>query len=98
MIRRVACILPLLSLATVGAFAQSTYGTLVGTIKDATGAMVPNATVWSPRWISTPAKLQPPIALAITKFPNLLPGNYDVSVDARGFKKFVFLDGRGGRT
>ena len=40
-----ACALVLASLGSAGAFAQSTYATLTGTVTDASGAVVPDATV-----------------------------------------------------
>ena len=42
---KVASALALAVFASASAFAQSTYGTLTGTVTDASGAVIPSATV-----------------------------------------------------
>ena len=44
-LRKIACILGLLSLVGTGAFAQSTLGTILGTVTDASGAVIANCKV-----------------------------------------------------
>ena len=67
--------------------AQVTSGTIFGTVKDSTGAMVQDASVT----IANPAN---GITRTVTTggdgsfvAPNLLPGTYTVTVEAKGFKK-----------
>lgn len=67
-------------------FAQETTGSLQGTVKDPTGAVVPNATVT----VTTPSLVGSKTADTDGKgyyhFSNLPPGAYLVKVDAKGFK------------
>ena len=69
--------------------AQSTYGTLLGTVTDGTGAVVPQAPV-SVTEITTNV-----VHSGVTndrgdyEITNLLPGNYEVAVAAVGFKRFI---------
>jgi Carboxypeptidase regulatory-like domain/TonB-dependent Receptor Plug Domain len=67
--------------------AQVTSGTIFGAVKDSTGAMIQDATVT----IANPAN---GITRTVTTggdgsfvAPNLLPGTYTVTVEAKGFKK-----------
>jgi hypothetical protein len=69
------------------ALAQVTSGTIFGTVKDPTGAMVQDASVT----IANPAN---GITRTVTTgsdgafvAPNLYPGTYNVAVEAKGFKK-----------
>ena len=72
-------------LLNVGARAQAISGDLIGTVEDATGAAVPNATLTITN-INTNAK-----ATATSndagqyRFSNLIPGTYDLTASASGF-------------
>jgi hypothetical protein len=74
-----------LTLATSPSFAQAISGDVTGTVLDATGAGVPNATVTVEN-VATGVK-----ATATTnqsgeyRVSNLLPGTYNVNVSAKGF-------------
>ncbi|MGI8742164.1 MAG: TonB-dependent receptor domain-containing protein [Bryobacteraceae bacterium] len=81
--------LALLWFASTAAFAQSTYGTLLGTVTDASGAVVPAATVTVTDVDTNTAKTATTNSAGEYEVPNLLPGNYDVAVTAKGFKQFV---------
>ena len=67
--------------------AQVTSGTIFGTVKDPTGAVVQDATVT----ISNPAngltRTVTTSADGAFVAPNLLPGTYSITVEAKGFKK-----------
>src|SRR5204863_222268 len=83
-----SCILAIL-LAGVAALGQSTSSTLVGTVRDSTGAIIPGATV-------TIANVQTNISSTWTTneqgdftAPFQLPGDYRISVEKTGFKKAV---------
>lgn len=67
-------------------FAQETTGSLQGTIKDPTGAVVPKATVTvtTPNLVGT--KTSQTDGKGYYHFSNLPPGAYLVTVDAPGFK------------
>jgi hypothetical protein len=70
------------------AAAQGTGGTLRGVVKDATGGIIPGATV-SATNESTGVKADTLTGTAgLYSFPNLLVGTYTVTVEQPGFKKF----------
>src|SRR5512147_359807 len=75
--------------ATRQAIGQTTGGTLRGTVKDATGAVVPDAVVTATNE-ATGAKFNTVTSSSgLFSFPNLLVGSYSVSVEKAGFKKSV---------
>ena len=67
---------------------QAVSATLVGTITDASGAVVVNAkvTVNGNQHRCQPQR-RTPMKAAITRFPNLPPGTYAVTAEQTGFKK-----------
>ena len=77
-----------MSLATA-AFGQQTSGDLVGNVKDSTGAIIPNAAVLVTNE-ATGVKLNTTTTSAGDyRANNLLPGRYDVVVNAPGFQPFT---------
>jgi hypothetical protein len=69
------------------ALAQSTTGTLTGTVLDSTGAAIPGARI-EVRSVATNATLQSVTGDSGTfTVPSLPPGGYDVTVEASAFKK-----------
>ncbi len=89
MVGRLVSILAVIVLSAATAFGQSTYGTLVGTVKDSSGASIPRATVAVTEVETNARKSALTDNLGDYEIPNLPPGNYDVSVTAQGFKKFL---------
>ena len=78
-----------LLLFAASAFGQSQNAILSGQVSDASGAFVPNATV-------TVTSLERQVPQTVKSdsdgrftFPNLSPGNYDLTVEAAGFKGYV---------
>jgi hypothetical protein len=90
--RRVLIVLPL-ALASlpssIPTSAQSTYGTLLGSVLDATGAVVPGARVEVTDVNTNIKKSTTTDSRGDYQLPNLLAGTYDVVVSAAGFKQFV---------
>jgi outer membrane receptor protein involved in Fe transport len=79
-----ACVL---SFFTISAFGQAVNGTLLGTLNDGSGAVVPGAQVTVTEvGIGIPRTTQTN-ASGNYVFPDLPPGNYDVTSEAKGFKK-----------
>jgi hypothetical protein len=80
----VLCLLIAVLSITV-AFAQETTGGLQGTVKDSTGAVVPNAkvTLTSPSLIG--AKIANSDSSGYYRFANLPPGTYTMTVEDKGF-------------
>src|SRR5712692_5756778 len=69
--------------------AQETRGTILGTVRDPSGAVVPGATVVVTNIgtnVSTEVVSNDSGAFEV---PYLAPGSYNVLVSARGFKKFI---------
>ena len=71
------------------AFGQATSGDLVGTVKDATGALVPNATVIVTSEATHVATTTHTNSAGEYRVSNLLPSLYDVKVDAPGFQSYL---------
>jgi hypothetical protein len=89
MIRRLAGILGLLSLVSIRLLGQSTYGSLLGTVKDNSGAVVPNARVVVTEAATNISKSATTNSDGDYQLVNLVPGTYDLSVTVSGFQKFL---------
>ena len=78
----------LLLLGSILAFGQSDLGVISGYVKDATGAVVPKATVnvTNPSGLVRTATTNESGYYTITNLP---PATYTLSVEAAGFKKFT---------
>jgi hypothetical protein len=77
-----------LSLTSLSVVAQTTTGTLRGTVTDQQGAAVPNATVQVKNQATgvMTSEFQT-TGEGLYTIPNLIPGKYDVIVTATGFNK-----------
>jgi hypothetical protein len=86
------CLLLIVSLLPLRLLAQSTFGSIVGTVKDSSGAVIPGATVMLTN-IGTAAE-----RTVVTdqhgdfSLVNLNPGKYQITVSAAGFEKTDFSD------
>jgi hypothetical protein len=72
------------------AMGQSTFGAIVGTVKDQSGSVVPGATVTLVNTGSSATRTATSSAAGNYEFPNLDAGTYQVSIVASGFKDVVF--------
>lgn len=80
----------LLLLLTFGyGFAQGIDGTLRGEVKDASGALVPNASVTVTNEGTGQTRSTVTTDFGVFNVPGLLPGLYTVTVELQGFKKHV---------
>ena len=88
MIRRASFFLPLatISLSAGMVLAQSTSGDLVGTIKDAAGAVVPNADITVTNEATGVKVKITANGLGEYRAVNLLPGAYDIEATSAGFQ------------
>jgi outer membrane receptor protein involved in Fe transport len=68
--------------------AQVLYGSLVGTVTDQSGAVVPGAQVAATQIQTGQVRQDTTDQSGRYSIVNLLPGTYNVAVDAKGFKKF----------
>jgi outer membrane receptor protein involved in Fe transport len=78
------------SLAVTGqAYAQVAGATLTGTVKDASGAFIPNAQVFISDVATGVTRTVSVDAAGFYAAPNLLPGTYEIRVTATGFSTAV---------
>lgn len=78
-----------LTILTPTVHTQVVTGTLTGTVTDATGATVPNATVTLTDQSTQVSQSTRTTSNGIYNVPYVTPGLYRVTVEAQGFKKFV---------
>jgi len=75
--------------APVGVMAQTSTATLLGTIRDSTGAVIPSVSVF----VTDTAKNTQQAAITNDAggfvFPALVPGTYSIAAELPGFKKLV---------
>src|ERR1700761_3365579 len=72
--------------------AQSTFGSILGTIKDASGAVIPDASVTLTNTGTAAQKTVVTDQHGDYSLVNLNPGKYQISVSASGFEKTDFSD------
>ncbi|MCS6875086.1 MAG: carboxypeptidase-like regulatory domain-containing protein, partial [Pyrinomonadaceae bacterium] len=79
---------------SVAAIGQELTGTIVGTVRDTTGAVIPGATIT----VRDQQKGKAVVRVVTTdaegeyNAPNILVGVYEISVEAKGFKRTVKTD------
>ena len=71
------------------ALAQGLDGTLRGQVRDSTGALVPGAVVTAKNNGTGAVRTVETSSAGTYAFTNLLVGNYNVSAELKGFKKYV---------
>ena len=87
------CVLFLLALLCAGlAYSQTVNATLLGTVTDSTGGVIPNAKVTITEVTTNSARTGQTNDSGFYSFPNLPPGSYSVAVEAAGFKKELRRD------
>src|SRR5579872_5281747 len=67
---------------------QTFYGSIVGTVTDATGAVVPGAKVTITNLGTTETRAMETNQEGFYQFVNLVPGEYRIEVEKSGFKRF----------
>ena len=81
--------LVILALISAPVFAQTFYGSIVGTVTDATGASMPQANVTLINLATADRRTAQTDASGNYTFVNLTPGNYRVEVEKTGFRRFA---------
>ena len=71
------------------ALAQMLYGTLVGNIRDSTGAVIPGATVTATNIGTNETREAIATDAGTYTFTNLQPGTYRLRIAIQGFKEYV---------
>ncbi len=74
---------------SIAAFAQSDVGTITGFVRDPTGAVVPNAKVTIKNEATNEEHTVTTDAAGHYTVPSLLPGQYTMSAEVSGFKKYT---------
>ncbi|MGO8795905.1 MAG: carboxypeptidase regulatory-like domain-containing protein [Candidatus Sulfotelmatobacter sp.] len=75
--------------ASASLYAQSTYGSVAGSVKDPSGASVTDAAVTLTNLGTSEKRTQSSGADGLFTFVNLFPGQYRIDVEKQGFKHFV---------
>src|SRR5438876_1834112 len=78
-----------LFVSVVAASAQTDRGTITGTVSDATGAVIPGATVEAKNTVTGLVYTAGSSETGNYTLPQLPAGTYEVAVTLPGFKKFV---------
>ncbi len=84
----VACLL-FFSLHPISSFAQSDVGTITGFVKDQTGAVIPDANVTIKNEATKEAHTVTTDSGGHYTVPNLVPGDYTLTAESKGFKQFI---------
>lgn len=79
----------LFSLAWISIQAQAPTGTISGTVTDASGAVVPNATITITNKATGVARTLTANSEGLYSAPALLPGEYEVKAELQGFRTTV---------
>jgi hypothetical protein len=71
-----------------GAVAQTSYGSIAGTVNDSSGSVVPQANVTMTNLGTAERRAMETNKDGLYQFLNLVPGQYRIDVEKRGFKHF----------
>src|SRR2546430_13502277 len=85
---RLVCTVGLFFLALPPAWAQTTFGTVVGTVTDSTSAVIPQAQVTLTSLGTTEKRTVTTDTAGNYQFVNVLPGQYRVEAEKEGFQRF----------
>ncbi|MYB51794.1 MAG: carboxypeptidase regulatory-like domain-containing protein, partial [Acidobacteriia bacterium] len=88
-LRRLGWLLACLALVAGAAFGQTFYGSLVGSVQDSTGAVIPGASVTVTSLATGEQRAQETEAAGLYRFVNLVPGQYRLEARSEGFKQFA---------
>src|SRR5689334_12605562 len=83
------CVLVTFLLTLTQASGQTTFGTIVGTVSDSSGAVIPSAQVTLTSLATSEKRTATSDPTGGYTFVNLLPGEYRVEVEKEGFKRFT---------
>jgi hypothetical protein len=85
--RKVASLVPLVFLCCIVSVSHAqTFGDISGEIKDATGAVIPGATVTVINIEQNTSRNTVTNEAGLYRFSSLIPGNYNVRVESEGFR------------
>jgi hypothetical protein len=73
----------------IGVASAQTFGEITGEVKDQSGAVAPNVPVTAANTATNASRTTRTNEVGIYSFPSLLPGTYQVKVEAPGFEPMV---------
>jgi len=82
-------VMMVLTLSSHGAWSQSVYGKIAGSVTDQSGAAIANATLTLTNLATGAKQTMESSASGEYAFVNILPGRYRIEGEKSGFKKFV---------
>ena len=82
------CILLMAVIITPSAWPQASTGTVSGTVRDQTGAVIPSASVTLSNKATGIASKTSTNGVGFYMFPGVVPGQYSITVEAPGMQKF----------
>lgn len=85
---RPCCLFVLLTLANWPILAQTSFGSIVGTVTDPSSASIPGATVTLTNMGTSERRTANTDASGNFSFVNLIPGDYRIEVQNAGFKRY----------
>ena len=92
-LRQIAfCALCVMFFCSTSARSQSTFGSIVGTVKDRSGALIPGASVTLTNIGTAATRVITTEQNGDFTFLNLNPGKYQITITAAGFEKVDFAD------
>src|SRR5262249_19859152 len=89
LIIRILLLVVLIALLLSHSAAQSLFGTILGTLTDSTGAVVPRATIKTKNTGTGAVRTTTSNEAGDYQIPTMPVGVYEVSVEASGFKRSV---------
>src|SRR3977135_896069 len=85
---RLLQLLMLFSLSTILAFGQAETGSISGTVRDTTGAVIPDASVSARNAATSVERVARTEGTGVYTIPALVPGIYEVTVSKSGFSDY----------
>jgi hypothetical protein len=89
MLRRVLCILPLISFSAGALLGQAFYGSIVGNVNDASGAALASTTVSLTNSATGDRRAVITASDGSYRFVSLPPGAYRIEIEHPGFKRYT---------
>src|SRR5581483_1653225 len=86
-LRKMCALLALTFASCAAIYSQAVTGTVLGTVEDSSGAVVPNAKVTLTEVNTNISRTTQTNSSGNYTFPNIPEGNYSVAVESTGFKK-----------
>ncbi len=90
--KKAALLMSLFLCFAFSAHSQSTFGTLLGTVRDASGAVVPNAAVKVTNLDENATRETTTNSEGDYSLLNALPARYSITITAKGFETFTATD------